>query len=349
MIAKVRAYYKKNGVLALLRRLLVDAWDLRTRLPTRMRSLERRMHQLEMEQQRTQLLQFQASYDLIDLHRLEYESGQTALPEEPPLQSSVCRYADFQTGVYYYWCDKLGLRGSVHRKKWEYVYILRALHQHGMLQPGRSGVGFGVGREPLASILAGMGCTVLGTDIGRGAVSKSWLPSGQHAAALESLYMPHLCSRADFDQRVSFRAVDMNHIPGDISGFNFCWSSCSLEHLGSLELGTTFIERSLDCLVPGGVAVHTTEFNISSNTETVGTGHSVIYRRQDLENFAERMRARGFKVAPLDLELGASPLDRYVDAPPYLSGETHLGFPHLKLILEGYISTSVGIIISKPA
>ena len=43
-----------------------------------------------------------------------------------------------------------------------------------------------------------------------------------------------------------------------------------------VEAGLRFLEDSLDCLKPGGVAVHTTELNLSSNEETMETEHDVI-------------------------------------------------------------------------
>ena len=46
-----------------------------------------------------------------------------------------------------------------------------------------------------------------------------------------------LCPPARFDQLVTFRPVDMTAIPDDLAGFDFCWSSCALEHLGSLAAG----------------------------------------------------------------------------------------------------------------
>ena len=52
----------------------------------------------------------------------------------------------------------------------------------------------------------------------------------------------------------------MNHLPDDLRGFDFTWSSCALEHLGTLAAGADFVVAQMDCLRPGGVAVHTTEF-----------------------------------------------------------------------------------------
>jgi hypothetical protein len=83
---------------------------------------------------------------------------------------------------------------------------------------------------------------------------------------------------------VNFRPVDMRdlRLPWDET-FDFLWSSCSLEHLGSLEAGMDFVKQSTDLLKPGGVAVYTTEFNVSSNDETLTSGPLVVYRKRDVE------------------------------------------------------------------
>jgi hypothetical protein len=41
-----------------------------------------------------------------------------------------------------------------HRKLWEWCYIAQVLWERGLLQPGRPGLGFGVGHEPLAALFA---------------------------------------------------------------------------------------------------------------------------------------------------------------------------------------------------
>ena len=39
----------------------------------------------------------------------------------------------------------------------------------------------------------------------------------------------------------AYREVDMRAIPTDLRGFDFAWSSCALEHLGSLGAGMAFV------------------------------------------------------------------------------------------------------------
>jgi hypothetical protein len=87
--------------------------------------------------------------------------------------------------------------------------------------------------------------------------------------------------------------------------------------------------------------VHTTEFNAGSDDDTLVEGPAVLFRRRDLEAFADRILARGWALAPFDFDTGSGPLDRYVDLPPYLDQ------PHLKLTVEGYSTTSIGLIIRR--
>ena len=145
---------------------------------------------------------------------------------------------------------------------------MQALQVAGMVRPGRRGLGFGVGVEPITPYLAAQGCSILATDLPSSAdASVAWNDTGQHAARLADLNREGLCPADDFAARVEFRAVDMNAIPDDFADFDFAWSSCAMEHLGSLQAGIDFLERQLRCVKPGGITVHTTEFNVSSNDD----------------------------------------------------------------------------------
>jgi SAM-dependent methyltransferase len=133
----------------------------------------------------------------------------------------------------------------------------------------------------------------------------------------------------------------MNDIPKDLKGFDFNWSSCSFEHLGSIEKGLKFLKKQLKTLKPGGWAVHTTEFNISSNDQTLDNCDTVIFRRRDLDNLAKELRSMGHFVEELDYSLGGLPEDFNVDVYP------HTEEVHLKLQLNEYVVTSIGLIVQK--
>jgi SAM-dependent methyltransferase len=268
-------------------------------------------------------------------------------PEGTGLVSQLCRLATLESPAFRGWLERLHDVWHMHRKNWEHAYICQALHERSLLQPGRRGLGFAVGTEKLPALFAALGCRITATDLAaEDDRNHRWARNGQWAGTLEALNAAGLCPADEFRDRVEFRAVDMNHVPADLTGYDFTWSTCSFEHCGSLELGLAFLERQLDCLRPGGVAVHTTEFNLSSNDETLASGPSVIYRLRDIEDMIQGLRRRGHHVEPLDIDPGDRDVDRFVDLPPY-SGPG--GIKHLRLDLEGFASTSLGLIIRKAA
>jgi hypothetical protein len=257
-------------------------------------------------------------------------------------ESVLCRQESFEAPYFPYWTAKVGHGLHYHRKLWEFVFICQALFERGLLREGARGLGFGVGEEPLSAYFASQGCRITGTDMAPEAAADSgWVSTAQHAAGKEALRRPAICPDPVFDANVEFRFCDMNHVPDDLTGYDFCWSACALEHLGSIDNGLAFIERSLDCLKPGGFAIHTTEFNLSSNDETVDNDSTVLFRKRDLEALYGRLSRAGHTVAPLNFDPGDGEVDRYIDVAPYRND------PHLKLALQGYAITSIGLIVRK--
>lgn len=258
------------------------------------------------------------------------------------LRSCLCTQAQLESREFQAWGVRLGERpGHLHRKTWEWCYISQALHERGMLAPGRRGLGFAVGQEPLPALFARLGCEIVATDLAATeADAQGWTARGMHADSLEALNGRGLCEPALFRERASFRCVDMRALPPvtELGRFDFIWSACALEHLGTLEQGEYFIFQALRYLRPGGVVVHTTEYNVSSNTFTVTAGESNIFRRQDLERIATDLGWMGYEV-DLDFADGDRPGDAVVDPWPYM------GEVHLKLLLDGYVATSFGLII----
>lgn len=263
------------------------------------------------------------------------------------LHSCLCTEESLHSPELLAWADRIrsawdrshsGLPVLPHRKVWEWVFIIQALSERGLLQEGCRGLGFGVGQDPLAALFASEGCEIVATDLGP-AADAHWAATNQHASGLAHLNQDGICDPPVFDRAVRFCDVDMRDIPSDLRGFDFTWSACAFEHLGSLAAGQEFILRQMDCLRPGGYAVHTTEFNVSSNTRTVGAGETVLYRRRDLDYLARALRSLGHAVE-IDYETGTSPADLHVDHPPW-SG------PHLKIQLGRYVATSMAMIIEK--
>jgi tetratricopeptide (TPR) repeat protein len=224
----------------------------------------------------------------------------------------------------------------LHRKSWEWAFIYDRLSKAGVLRPGSRGLGFGVGTEKLPAFFAALGVHITATDAPAG---QNWDRSSDASEHKNRLFKPEMIDHESFDELVSFEYCDMNDIPRHLTEYDFCWSSCSLEHLGSLQHGIDFIVNSIERnLKVGGVACHTTELNLTSDDETLETGVTAIYRKKDLQKLCGLLEERGHRVEPLRIEPGTLPPDYFVDVPPYPSN------PHLKLLVGSYVTTSVGIV-----
>lgn len=257
-------------------------------------------------------------------------------------RSELCKAQDFHKDWYHRWCFEMKEKPRYHRKQWEYAYNMQALWERDCIHGGSHGLVFAVGTEPAPSIFANYGCHILATDIypAQGK-EKGWKKTGQLCVGLDSLNKRQLCEEGRFRELVGYQPLDMNAIPENLQGFDFNWSSCSFEHLGSIEKGLAFLKNQLNTLRPGGWAVHTTEFNISSNDETQDLNDTVIFRQRDIDRVIGELREEGHFVEETDYSIGGMPEDFMVDITP------HRQEVHVKLQVGRFVVTSLGLIIRK--
>jgi len=302
----------------------------------------------------------------LNIKTLGYDLARRLAQALPPATDTAPRHvgltckasiqADIESDWAAHWCAQLQIPVVFHRKVWELAYVLQAIFENGHMRPGARGLGFGCGVEPIPSYLASCGVSVTMTDLAlEQATAAGWSSTNQHATGLNAAFRPHLVEREAFDELVSLRYVDMNAIPGDLIDYDFCWSVCALEHLGTLRRGLAFVENSLRTLKPGGLSVHTTELNINADGPTIDNWPTVLFQKRHFEELATALRASGHYVAELDFFLGDQPMDRFVDLPPYhhdLPRELAewIGDPlHLKVGTDGFPCTCFGLVIRKAA
>lgn len=257
------------------------------------------------------------------------------------LASKLCNEQDFKTEWFKNCCAKLKEPFKYHRKLWEYCYIYQALLERGLLQPGKKGLGFAVGKEPLTAAFASHGCQITSTDLEfEKAQAQGWTSSNQHCNSLADLNERGICEPHLFDSLVTFQYLDMNKVDNKIfNGFDFTWSSCAFEHCGSIDLGKKFIINQMTCLKPGGTAIHTTEYNLFSDEKTFETGPIVLFRKQDFEWMVDKLHALGHSIS-IDYTVGKGEIESIAAKP------TDTDY-HLRLQFGGYITTSIGLIITK--
>lgn len=286
-----------------------------------------------------------AAEAIVTAHRLRQDAAPA--PHSPPPAfprpgSVTCRESDFLSSAMGWWCRALGEERVLRRATWERVFVAARLAEAGVLAPGKRGVGFGVGAEPLPAYFAARGAEVLATDLAPDAAEVAqWAVNGQYAGNAERLNERGLCDPDVFRERVTFRPLDMREPLPDLEPVDFLWSACAFEHLGDLDAGLRFVRDSARLLKPGGIAVHTTEFNVFSDDDTVATGPVVFYRRRDMHALAAALASDGLVMEELDFDRGDSLAERFVDAPPFQHE------PHITVRLGSLVFTSFGLVIRR--
>lgn len=259
------------------------------------------------------------------------------------MTTANCIASDFYSTQFVEFCRKAAHTPFLHRKLWEFAFVYENLVRNGAIRAGARGIGFGVGTEPLPALFISEGCQIVATDAPPD-IGQEWSLDNQWSEDIRGLLWPAIAEDDLVRENLEFRFCDMKNLPDDDRNYDFCWSACCFEHLGSIKDGADFVIESVEkLLVPGGVACHTSEFNLSSNDETVMEGPTVLYRRRDIEELAGALRARGHDVQLGTFEPGNSFIDGLVDLPPYENS------PHLRLQLGDYVTTSFGITIKRAA
>src|SRR5580658_10492300 len=90
------------------------------------------------------------------------------------LRSQLCSAESLRSPALVAWAERLRPMWAsseqdardvmLHRKMWEWLFIAEALRERGMLAAGCTGLGFGVGHDPLVALFAAEGCEVVATD-----------------------------------------------------------------------------------------------------------------------------------------------------------------------------------------
>ena len=271
----------------------------------------------------------------------------TFITSQPTLFDPVCQaptLEQLQSLPARFWLSELCYPTNYSdRKSWEYVWLMQVLACKGMMAPGRQGLGFAVGREPITAYLASRGVDVLATDAPQSIVGEQWVESGQYARCVSDLNYANLCDVDTMQQRVRFRSVDMNNIDADLQSFDFCWSLCAIEHLGNFDLLEAFIFASLKTLKPGGWSIHSGElFCGPAHQQPPTSGHTIHPSAEQYIAMATRLKAAGHLVMPLNFQLGEDIVDQLIDQPPYSDR-------HIKLNYMGTDTTSWGLIVQRQA
>jgi hypothetical protein len=205
------------------------------------------------------------------------------------------------------------------RRAWENAYVVAALAEAGIIAEGKRVLALDCGRSRIPALLAARGVTVLASDPPGTEVPEAVGddPEARARHHLLGMLYPDVAVLDEFEALVDWREVDPHAIPPDLAGsFDALFSVGTMPLAGSLELALSVLTSSLAALKPGGIAVHTLEFSLASNTAIVSNARLSVLRRIDLERLATSLAAEGHSLAPLCFHPGDAEEDEEITSGP---------------------------------
>lgn len=232
---------------------------------------------------------------------------------QPDLDNPVCQLctqSQFDDEAFTEIAEAMAVHHRPGRAEWEQAWIISMLASLGLVAEGKRGIAIETREERVAAVIAARGVTVLATGaeaLGRDALE----------ARRNMLFHPAVVHAADFEERVRFHRLDPREIGRvEQDDIDFCVSLDMPGRLGSVEATLEFLMASLAPLKPGGVALHTLPFNLTSDQMTWEFPGLTLLRRRDIEELHRRLAREGHAMLPFNTHPGHAPEDERVTSVP---------------------------------
>jgi hypothetical protein len=246
----------------------------------------------------------------------------------------LCTTSQFKDQAFAEIAGAMGLATGVSRFRWQQVWIVSVLATEGFIAAGKRGLGLQLDNDRISALLASRGCEVLATAAAD--------PGGLGAADRRlRLFYPEVIHIEEFDRLVRFAELEPRSV-GELAAqsVDFVWSIGMPGRLGTVDAALDFFEASTRPLRPGGIALHTFDFNLTSNRSTWEQPGNVVLRLRDIEALAERLRPSGCRLLPLTTHPGHDIADEKVRG-------AIGGAPGLRQRVGMMVTTSFGLAIRK--
>ena len=199
--------------------------------------------------------------------------------------SKLCDAADwFDPGFDRVIRTELAEEPRLHRKQWEFAQIFRALGALGFLDGKSRGLSMGGGDERLLYAVARRAGHLTVTDMYE--ADSAW--TGARTDDPDRTLKEAAPFPVD-PTRLAARRMDMRALEFATATFDFCYSSCAMEHIGEYGDFLTHLQEVRRVLKNEGVYVLTTEFHYGE--EVVAAPHNYYFSSGFLE---ELIRAASF-------------------------------------------------------
>jgi SAM-dependent methyltransferase len=185
--------------------------------------------------------------------------------------NKLCDAADwFRPGISDIITNELREVPRFHRKQWEFAMIFQTLRHLGKLTPEKLGLSMGGGKELVAYAIAQHVRQLIITDLYE--MNTSW-----DCAKTESPdeFIRQHKPFAVADEKLKALRMDMRELQFPDNTFDFCYSTCAVEHIGGREDFLRHFNEVARVLNDDGVYVFTTE--ILYGNDAIRDDHNYVF------------------------------------------------------------------------
>ena len=176
--------------------------------------------------------------------------------------SKICDTADwFDNEFNSIVINELKEQPRLHRKQWEFAMIFLALRKLGFLEADKTGLSMGGGTERVLYSIAKHVKKLFVTDLYD--ENTSW--DCARTLNPDDLIKNNMPSEITTNNITALK-MDMRSLDFEDNTFDFCYSSCAFEHIGSFDDFGQHLDEVYRCLKPEGVYVFTTELQLGNTT-----------------------------------------------------------------------------------
>jgi len=234
-----------------------------------------------------------------------------------------------------------------HRKQWEFAMIYYILEKKGLINENKIGLSVGGGYERVLYSIARRIKHLTVTDLY--ASETTWDTARTNKP--EELIRQQMPFEIDFN-KINVINMDMRDLKFEDNTFDFCYSSCSIEHIGGYEDFRKHLNEVWRVLKEEGVYVFTTELLFGDDTITDPNNH--IFSSSYLANFVNESLLSADQQPNLFLNRHAAnhPFPPNIknicsDDDKNIVDNIMKGFNHLILLHGKYPFTSISVILRK--
>lgn len=262
--------------------------------------------------------------------------------------SKVCDAADwFDPEILGIIQNELQEPPRFHRKQWEFALIFLALRKYGLLEPDKLGLCVGGGKERLLYSIARRIRQLVVTDLYD--TDTTWdcakTDDPDHFIKTDKPFPVD-------DAKLRALRMDMRQLEFPDNSFDFCYSSCSIEHIGDYPDFLRHLQEVHRVLKEGGIYVFTTELHFGD--ETIKDPNNFVFSPAYLRDLI----AANPLAPDQQPDVSLAPHRANFPLPSNIkhlifSGKKHLGndlmqeYPHLILLRGKHPFTSVSLILRK--